>query len=253
MKEGNHPMRDARLSLPLFARRAGRLFAFACCACVLLNSSTNAGTVLQFGQINPHDVVTATDVAGVTTLSTAGNPDGGGVSIPVTITNFLGVPGVDIPAFETYVGVTSVGAAVPFLGLDIQPYAGTIEFTSLPGGAGAVFLSATFSTVGVHTNTLTGNDGGNAATLSATDPPASLVLTSSFALLGPATSMGLGYSNVAPVLSIAADGSIASFTAQNAGTFSATIIPEPTSFALLGIGVSALLAFRRLFKGTAVA
>jgi hypothetical protein len=214
---------------------------------LLLGSNANAGTVLQFGQINPHDVVTATDVAGVTTLSTAGNADGAGVSIPVTITNFMGNSGVNIPAFETFVGVTSTGAAMSAFGLDIQSYSGTIIFSSLPGGAGANYLTAVFSSIG----SLVGADGGNAATLAASQPPASLALTSDFGILTTPTSMAIGLSNVAPALHIAADGSIASFTSQNAGTFSA--VPEPASMALLGIGMSGFLAFRRFFKRTAVA
>jgi hypothetical protein len=251
MKERNLPMRSSSSSLAILARRPGRFVAFACVVFLLSGSCANAGTVLQFGQFSATDVVTATDSAGVTTLSTAGNADGFFVSIPVTITNFLGVPGLSIPAYETFVGVTSTAPASMFMGLDIQPFAGTIEFTFGPGGIGPNFLTATFANVGAATNSLRGSDGGSAATLSAAEPPASVILTSDFALFGPPTSAGIGFSNVSPALAISPDGSIAGFTAQNAGTFSATIIPEPASFALLGIGMSTLLAFRRLFKGTA--
>jgi hypothetical protein len=243
MNEEDHPMRDSRLGFRFLARRARRCFACACGAFLLLGSCASAGTVLQFGQINPSDHVRATDVAGVTTLSTTGNADGAGVSIPVKITNFLGVSGVNIHAFETYVGVHSVGAASSFAGLDIQSFTGTIKFTSLPGGAGADYLTATFSTVGSASNHLAGTIGGSGATLSATEPPAGLVLTSSFALFGGRTSMGIGYSNVSPFLTIAANGSTRSFTAENSGTFSASIIPEPSSITLGMISMISLLGF----------
>jgi hypothetical protein len=36
-------------------------------------------------------------------------------------------------------------------------------------------------------------------------------------------------------------------------TYSTAVIPEPTSFALLGIGLSGLFTFRRFFKRTSVA
>jgi len=224
--------------LALSARILRRCFALACAAMLLLSTSANAGTVLQFGQTNPFDVVTATDNgAGTTTLSSAGNVDGGGVSIPVIITNFLGLS-VTIPAFETYVGVTSVGPAVSAFGSVFQNYAGTIEFTSGIGGTGVNFMTATFAPVGGMSATgLSGAAGGSGAALQATQPPDSLTLTSSFAILSPPSAMSIGLSNVTPPLHIAGDGSIGSFVAQNAGTISATLIPEPGTLCMGSIAV----------------
>ena len=45
----------------------------------------------------------------------------------------------------------------------------------------------------------------------------------------------------------------ASVSIINQGYSSTTVIPEPTSMALLGIGLSGLFTLRRLFKRTSVA
>jgi hypothetical protein len=221
-------------ALAFLARRSRPSVVFVCLTFLLPGTCANADTVLQFAQFNPNDTITATDVAGVTTLSTAGNADGNNVSIPVTITNFMGVPGVNIHAFETFSHLTSTGPAMSASGLDIQSFSGFIVFSPLPGGVGDRYLIAHFTSGG----TLVGADGGHEATLGASQPPGSLALTSDLLpppdrTFFPPASMALGFSNLTPALHISADGSIASFTAQNAGTFSANPVPEPTSFVLL--------------------
>ena len=210
-----------------------RLSLSASFALVLLSSAAQAGTILQFAQTNPADSVTAKESGGVTTLSTAGNANGGGVSIPVTISNFLGKPGLSIPAFETYVGVTSTGPATTVLGQILQGFTGTIEITSGVGGTGSNYLTATF-TVPTASGVLGGTSGGTQAQLSATEPPQSLALTSDFAKFYIPTSMTVGFSNVDPALGIKS-GSISSFKAQNAATFGA--VPEPATFGLACMGV----------------
>lgn len=241
-EDRNNLMSTPDQQLAFSARFLRRSFALACAALLLLllGSSANASsmTVLQFGQTNPFDVITATDSAGVTTLSTAGNPDGGGVSVPVTITNFLGTPGLAIPAFETFVNVMSTG---PATGSVSQPFSGTIEFTSAPGGAGINFLTATFGPAGGSSPTLAGTSGGLTANLTASDPPQSLVLTTDpvfSTILSPPSSMNIAIGNIAPALGTSG-GSIAGFTAQNSGTFSAstTVIPEPGTLCLASFGV----------------
>jgi len=221
-----------------------RYFALACVASLLPCSINKADTVLQFGQDFPGDTVKATDSGGVTTLSTAGNPDSGGLSILVDVTNYLGMT-ANFPAFETYVNVHSVGPAVSFGGLILQGFSGTIEFTSGSGGAGVNYMTATFGPAGSSSPVLFGAAGGNGASLQATQPPNSLVLTSAFASLGPPNSMAIGFSNVARPLHIAPDGSVASFTAQNAGTFSAKIgvVPEPSNFLVAGIGALGMIGY----------
>ncbi len=214
-----------------------RLSLSASFALVLLSSAAQAGTILQFAQTNPADSVTAKESGGVTTLSTAGNANGGGVSIPVTISNFLGKPGLSIPAFETYVGVTSTGPATTVLGQILQGFTGTIEITSGVGGTGSNYLTATF-TVPTASGLLGGTSGGAQAQLSATNPPEFLELTSSFTrLIGPfLNSMTVAFSNVKPGLGVTS-GSIGSFTAQNVATFGAFGIPEPDTFVMGCMGV----------------
>lgn len=219
---------DVLLAVSLRGLR--RIVAIACAALLMMGSTANAGsTILQFTQAFPSDIVTGSNNgSGTTTLSTP-NADGGGVSVPVIITNsYLGLP--PFLAYETFVTVKNTDAATNIGGpggLDFQSYSGKIEFTSGFGGAGINYLTATFSSA-----LLSGTDGQNAATFSSAP-----VLTAStgFSFTGP-TSMAIGFSNVVPILGIS-NGSIASFTAQNAGTFSASVVPEPGTLCLSSVAI----------------
>lgn len=230
-------MRNSERSRPSAARSRIHWFLCAGVAFVCWTGTARAGsTVLQFAQTNPLDIVTATESGGVTMLSSAGNSDGGGVSIPVTISNFLGTPGLSIPAFETFVGVTSTGAAATLFGQAFQGFTGTIEVTSGVGGTGSNFLTATFTDKS-NPGVLGGTVGGAQAQLTATAPPQTLVLTSDFAVFIAPTSMTMGFSNVTPSFGVTS-GSISSFTAQNTGTFGAAqIVPEPATFGMACMGL----------------
>jgi hypothetical protein len=210
---------------------------------ILLTSSAKADTVLQFTQSNPTDTLSAIQSGSSTRLSTAGNADGAGVSIPVTIANYNGTPGVNIPAFETFENVKSVGSAVSFAGFVEQEFSGTIVFSVAPGGAGGSYLIATFTDA-----TLFGS--GSTLTLqTGTDSTVSYSYTAPgfiSSLYKPGFS--LSFSNVGPPVSTT-DGTLSSFTAQQTGTFSATAIPEPSSLVLSSFPlVVGLLAFVKRMK-----
>jgi hypothetical protein len=216
------------------ARFVRRLLALACTATLLLGSSARASsTVLGFAQINPADVVTATTVAGVTTLSTGGNADGAGFSIPVSINNYLGVPQVPfpIPAFETFVNVISNGPATNIGGTISQHFSGEIEYTSSPNGAGIVYLTATFGPNAVFS----GGAGGGSASLNASVPQDAVVFNVpgfDYEFAG----FSVGFSGISPALS-EVGGSLVGFTAQTSGTFSATLVPEPGTLCMASIAV----------------
>jgi len=214
--------------LAKLARFLRRSFAFACVASLLLGSSTNAGTILQYSQVLATDTLNATVSGSTTTLATTGNVDGGGLSIPVIVSNFAGTP--EPPGFvlfETFVGVTSTGAATDTAGIIQQTYKGTIEFTSAPGGLGVNFLTANFTSAMLVSI-------GNSVTLQASTP--GLAYTSSVAAFDGNEGFGIGISNPTPPLSVTG-GVLSPFTAQNAGTFSATIVPEPGTLCLASIAV----------------
>jgi hypothetical protein len=189
--------------------------------------SVKAGTVLQFSQTTATDVVTATESGGTTSLSSAGNIDGNSTSIPVTMSNYGGAPFPPQVVYETFFGVHSVGAASVSSGTISQDFAGTIVFSSGFDGTGTNFLTATFSDA-----VFSGS--GNSASLNATAPDLSLSAGTGIAI-GSNTGMSLSFSGISPTPLAISGGSIAPFAAQNAGTFSATGVPEPSSLCLAAI------------------
>jgi hypothetical protein len=198
--------------------------------------SSHAATILQFGQANPSDFVTATAVGNTTTLTTSSGvaPN----SIPILITNIAGAPlGSPLAAFETFVNLSSVGTATSTAGTIEQLYSGTIAITTGANGTGGNFLTASFTNA-----VLTGLAGGNSASLLDSRPPNNVTFTSNFAAIvpliagNPPENFSIALTDVNPGLAMSGS-TIASFTAQNAGGF-ATSIPEPaTGLALASIVV----------------
>jgi len=223
-------------------------FGLACVASLLLASSAQAGssTILEFSQVNSADVVVASQSGTTTTFTTTSaiNSDGGGVSVPVSISTYLGVSQVPFPllAFET-VNLTSTTAASNS-GTITQDYSGTIQFTVNPGPAGAgnpAFLIATFGPAGVFT----GGALGGSAGLNASEPQDSVTFTVPGMSFSDAA-LNVSFSGINPVLGVT-DMTVSSFTGQDAGTFSAAIVPEPGTLfmASLAVGVGTLCYCRK--------
>jgi len=218
-----------------------RALALASLASLAMATSSSAVTILQFAQINPNDVVTATASGSTTTLST--NSAGAAGSIPVRITNIGGtLLGTPIDAFETFTNVTSTGTATTDAGRVQQLYSGTIAITSGAGGTGGNFLTATFQNA-----VLSGLAGGGSASLVGSRPPQSVTFTSNFAAIipliagNPPENFAISFSNVSPAFT--AGTTISGFTAQNSGTFATGTdvapIPEPSGIVMAGMAMIA--------------
>jgi PEP-CTERM motif len=197
-----------------------------------LPSPGYAESILLFGG-SPGAITAVGDATtGVTTIDSAGGSTG------VTITSIGGVSET-ISAFLN-LAATSSGTAADNGGVIQQNFNGTFAITQNANGTGINYLSGSFSGLTF------GFGGGSVATLTASDPPSTVTFTSSFSPSLPLdTPRGASFtfSNVSPALGIVGTDShetIASFTAQGSGTFSAAV-PEPSSLTLAGIGVLGLV------------
>jgi hypothetical protein len=185
----------------------------------------SATLILTFGQTGSNTAITATE-NGAQTATTLSSID-----TPISITQIEN--GVPTSAFFD-LSAASNGPAIQVLGATAQKFSGTFSINSLASNTGVNYLS------GVFTDVTIGAGPGGARTVGA--PPDSLTLTSSVITdLAQPSALGLGFANVSPGFNQVGN-SIGSFTSSVSGTFSASPAPvaEPTTLALLGVGVLGL-------------
>ncbi len=202
-------------------------------ASMLAPYAANAAQILAFGQTSGTNTITATASGATTTIT--------GTNVAVLITQILG-GGTPSGFFD--LNLTSVGAVTVSGGQDSQAYSGSFSFTSGSGDTETNYLSGTF------TDTVFGI--GSSLTLTASQPPGTVVFTSSVipaSDLGNPLGFSLGFVNVTPAVNLVPGGTRPSFTASVSGNASAspvgTPMPEPATLALLGVGLAAIGVAKR--------
>jgi hypothetical protein len=200
-----------------------RLFALA--LIVALALPARADVILTFGQNLRGDTIVATD-DGTTTEIT-------GTDIAITVTEIeANSPAVPFQALLNLDAISTGPAQVGPLGV-VEPFDGTFSITSALCGAGnclsGVFSGATFGFLG-----------GASLTMSSAMPPGALTFTSDVITeLGLPRGLSFSFANVNPPVSV--DGTtIAAFDSSVSGTFSAALVPEPGTLALMGLGLLGL-------------
>jgi hypothetical protein len=192
---------------------------------LLAAPSSHAALILTFGQVGSGPTVTATDNGASTTIS---------ADAEVNVTQIFGAPAPSQNAFFDLLA-NSVGNAASLGNFVTQHFSGTFCITSVDGCGGTNYLSGTFA------DSVFG--AGNSLTLSVSQPPDTLSLTSDViasSVLETNTGMSLAFAGVSPQVSEDVN-TLAGFTAGVSGDFSSESVPvntiEPGSLAVLGSGL----------------
>jgi len=215
-------------------RRNMRTLLLASLATIATMGAAQAVPIINFAQTSNSNTVAAT-TNGADTQTTISISDAA-----VDVSQIDAALSTPLAAFVD-LAATSNDAAVTFLGAIVQHYDGTFCVSSGPGCTGTDFLSGSF------TDAAFGAGGGPGLVVNVNNPPDTLSLTSDVITdLNPPSSLNFGFTNLVSVGGLHIVGTtIAPFTASFVGNASASPVPEPTSLALLGVGVLGLAALRR--------
>ncbi len=192
--------------------------------------AADATVLLTFGQTSTGDTVTATRSGSTTTITSDTPIDIDDIAAPLTP-----------PILATLVfDATSVGPASMIGGSVVQPYSGTFSITS-----GATnYLSGTF------TDAIFGSGGSLTLSASETVTFTSNVIAANL-IDGFERSIALSFTDVSPRVALTA-GTLRGFSSDVSGDFSSIAVPEPATWAMLGLGFIGLgyAAARRSSEGS---
>jgi hypothetical protein len=203
-------------------------------AIVLAAPAANAVQIISFGQTSATNTVSIT-ANGAGTATTIGITDAS-----ILIDQLFGA--VTPPAIPAVMDLTatSIDNAVPVGPAILQHYSGNFCISSAAGCGGTVDLQGTFSDAAF------GLGGGTQLSVNVASPPDTLSLSSGVipaADLTPPSSFTLSMSNLG---GLAIDNlTLASTTASFSGVANAAAVPEPASFAMLGLGLLGIAMVRR--------
>jgi len=229
---------------------------FASLALLAMATAADAAFILQYtqntGTPTASPVVFTPNGVGET-ISSTGTGVTNGTWIPVNVT-IGAVPGTQpVPAFMSFTTALSTASGATTNGTTVnQPnYTGTIEFNFAPSSTPA----SNILTIQFSGGTFSGIIGGNAAALTDSQPPNTVTYSS---VLFPTLVAGLNqrdftinFTGLASVLTSAGAGANSSSTS---GSFSGSVVPEPTSIVMLSISALGGLGFYgvRRFRASTV-